>query len=444
MKLRVASPAASQTTLFGSIILVLAVRLIIGNEKGFVILSVVLLAAFMVRGARFRFPSIPGFGLFCLSVTVSSCAGLYIHDTRDVLRDAFYILPSLLWVIIGYLLATNKGLWTGKSMLRTLYLYGALVTLSSYARFILVGDSSFNGIRQVFVSYVYDIGLLIPVVAYFLIVERQYQFSKRIDAMILILMLSQIVFSLGRISVATPMLGLLVLFLLLLVDEGLGTRSSRIFLVLATVLALSLVALFLMPQDAVLVLVNKLGRSLNEVNTMTDIRSVESAMNNWRAYEIQMALQQWRESSLFVQLFGSFLGTGVAIEFVPYNWSAMVEGGQIPILHNGFMTLLPKVGLLGLVAFTTIFIGTTFKGIKLIRTGGRYRSIGYVLVPLMVTSAVVTYVVRGPISETVFFVWGVLLGWTIGCADDQTLTPTDSRPTASRSMPSGRIHRGER
>ena len=402
---------------FVSIIVLLVLRLVTQNEELFFVGSIILFTGLILRGAKLHLPTVFGFGLFNLIVIIAAVGGLYAYSTRDVFRDLFYIVPSLLWIVIGYLLATNRDLHAGRSMLKTLYLYGALVSLACYARFIVDGDSSFNGIRQVFVSYVYDAGLLIPVVVYLLFVEKDYQFSKRIDTVILALMVSQVVLSLGRISVGAPIIGLLALFVLLIFDEGLGGRATRVLFVLALILAAGLLALVLLPQDAVLVLMSKLDRSLSEVSTSTEIASVETAMNSWRSYEIQAVWLQWRESSLGVQLFGSFLGTGISIDYVPYNWETMVVDRQIPLLHNGFLTLLPKVGIAGVCVFLAIYVGAVSRGIRLINRGGMFRKIGHIVMPIMLMTFLLTYVVRGPVSETCFFVWAVLLGWLFGRAD---------------------------
>ena len=79
-------------------------------------------------------------------------------------------------------------------------------------------------------------------------------------------------------------------------------------------------------------------------------------MNNWRAYEMQAAIKQWISSNFFEKIIGSGLGRGIHIDYIPYSWSEMVENNQIPLLHNGYYTVLIKIGILGVLALLTIFL----------------------------------------------------------------------------------------
>lgn len=408
----------SSVGVFGSICALFLIRVITENEELFFGMSVLLFAGLMVKGAKVRCPRIPGFGLFSVLVVSYGVLGLYANPPRDVVRDAYYILPSLLWVIIAYVLATNLELRNNRSMLKTLYLYGLMVTISCYVRFALSGTFSFNGIRGIFVAHVYDVGFIIPIIAYNLLLEGRYFFSRRADGFILLLLVSQVVFSLGRTSILQPLINLSVLLILILFAEGVGAKSSKILALLVGLVLLTVCALRVMPSEAVSILLDKLGNSVVEVNGVEQIGTVEEAMNSWRAYEIQSAWRQWSAAPLHVQLFGGFLGAGTEIGLVPYNWDDIVTNGQIPLLHNGFVTVLPKFGIVGFFVFISIYASSILIGLRLIAVGGQRRTVGYFLTALMVTSVFVTYVVRGPIAESAFFAWAVLLGWLVGCSGD--------------------------
>ena len=87
-------------------------------------------------------------------------------------------------------------------------------------------------------------------------------------------------------------------------------------------------------------------------------------MNNWRAYEMQAAIKQWISSNFFEKIIGSGLGRGIHIDYIPYSWSEMVENNQIPLLHNGYYTVLIKIGILGVLALLTIFLSSLKKGMQ--------------------------------------------------------------------------------
>lgn len=143
-------------------------------------------------------------------------------------------------------------------------------------------------------------------------------------------------------------------------------------------------------------------------------------MNNWRAYEIQAAQNQWKNSNIIVQLFGSGMGKGTELDYVPYSWSDMVVDGEIPILHNGFYTLLSKGGLFAVLSCILMFLGPIVTGIKTLRYTQSVESvnIAVVLVSLSVAAILNTWVVRGPVQQGAFVVWAVLIGYIYGSSSE--------------------------
>lgn len=417
---------------FVFILALLVVKVVTQNEQLFFVLSLVAFVWIVFRGARFHFPPVLGLVPFIALCVLYTFLGFLGHDPRNVIRDAYYIFPSFLWMMLAYMLATNRSLREGRSMLKTLYLYGALVSISCYVRFALGGDVSFNGVRHNFVSGVYDVGFIIPVLAYHLFVRQKVCFSCFVDVCFLLLMVSQVALSFGRISIAEPVICLSIMLIVVLITRGVGGGSSRILALLAGVLISVLLVLWFMPESTTAVLIDKIGNVFSEVDASSTIKSTEEAMNNWRGYEIQCAMQQWSESPWHIQFFGAFLGEGIRVDLIPYNWIAMVENNSIPLLHNGFMTLLPKTGILGLALFSLVFLSIFARGVFFLRTGETGEEIGAILISLAVASVFVTYVVRGPISEQTFFVWAVLVGWLLGCGkylevDNRSVSRPDLR-----------------
>lgn len=77
-----------------------------------------------------------GLKLYMTFIIYSTIIGFCLYSTRNVVRDLFYIVPTVLWIIIGYnLCADNK---TGKSLLKTLYLYGMVISIKCVIDFYLI------------------------------------------------------------------------------------------------------------------------------------------------------------------------------------------------------------------------------------------------------------------------------------------------------------------
>ena len=86
---------------------------------------------------------------------------------------------------------------------------------------------------------------------------------------------------------------------------------------------------------------------------------------------MQAAIKQRISSNFFEKIIGSGLGRGIHIDYIPYSWSEMVENNQIPLLHNGYYTVLIKIGILGVLALLTIFLSSLKKGIAGIKRRNR-------------------------------------------------------------------------
>lgn len=95
-----------------------------------------LLFACVSRTMKLRIPQMAGLKLYMTFIIYSTIIGFCLYSTRNVVRDLFYIVPTVLWIIIGYnLCADNK---TGKSLLKTLYLYGMVISIKCVIDFYLI------------------------------------------------------------------------------------------------------------------------------------------------------------------------------------------------------------------------------------------------------------------------------------------------------------------
>ncbi|MBW3090923.1 hypothetical protein KIH81_09625 [Bifidobacterium sp. 82T25] len=356
---------------------------------------------------------IPGLFVFLSFVVYASVIGFVFHPARDVVRDLYYIVPSLVWIFIGYELFRREHDNDHRSLLRTLYLFGGFVSLSCLVQFALHITFDFSAIRQIFDVCVYEIGFILPILAFERFVLKRIVFSKGIDAVLLLLMMCQIALSFGRIAILEPLLVFAVLSVLSLAYlEDKGRILKAVAVIAVSLCVLTAILLFALPESMTATFVGKIAYSATEINTKQDIDSVTSAMNNWRAYEMQAATKQWLGSDFLNKLFGQGLGKGIEIQFVPYNWVDMVTNNEIPLAHNGLYTLLPKGGLFAVFALLTLFVGAVLTGLRGVRRDvGELREYDMILIAIMVGGFANLWVVRGPISSDTFIVWSLLTGW---------------------------------
>lgn len=353
------------------------------------------------------FPRVPGLRLYVCVIAYTTLVGFFLYTTRNVIRDLYYILPTVLWIFIG---ASESARNPEMDIKKTIFLYGTFITLKNFLFFIGKSSLDFNNLRLVFGLNVYDLGFILPISAICVFLHKEVYVGEKIDRMIVVLMTLNVVLSLGRIAILQPM----IIFTVLLFMEGREaenqTKIKKVVKLFFSITVALVVVFYIMPDSIKSPLMDKVLNSFDEVDSSQKITSVGSAMNNWRAYEIQSAKEQWKGEWVISQLFGEGMGKGVEIQYVPYSWAGVVDGNEIPLLHNGFYTMLIKGGIIGVAALLWLFMGNAKKGLYMVkhRADKVYSNI---LVAISVAAVANTYVVRGPIQQGAFLTWALLIGW---------------------------------
>ena len=353
------------------------------------------------------FPRVPGLRLYVCVIAYTTLVGFFLYTTRNVIRDLYYILPTVLWIFIG---ASESAQNPEMDIKKTIFLYGTFIILKNFLLFIGKGSLDFNNLRSVFGLNVYDLGLILPISAICVFLHKEVYVGEKIDRMIVVLMTLNIVLSLGRIAILQP----IIIFTVLLFMEGKEAEDqakiNKVVKLFFSIMVALVMLFYIMPSSIKSPLMDKVLNSFDEVDSSQKITSVGSAMNNWRAYEIQSAKEQWKGEWVISQLFGEGMGKGVEIQYVPYSWAGVVDGNEIPLLHNGFYTMLIKGGIIGVAALLWLFMGNAKKGLYMVkhRADKVYSNI---LVAISVAAVANTYVVRGPIQQGTFLTWALLIGW---------------------------------
>ena len=353
------------------------------------------------------FPRVPGLKLYVCVIAYTTLVGFFLYTTRNVIRDLYYILPTVLWIFIG---ASESAQNPEMDIKKTIFLYGTFITLKNFLLFIGKGSLDFNNLRLVFGLNVYDLGFILPISAICVFLHQEVYVGKKIDRMIVVLMTLNVVLSLGRIAILQP----IIIFTVLLFMEGKEAENqakiNKVVKLFFSIMVALVMLFYIMPSSIKSPLMDKVLNSFDEVDSSQKITSVGSAMSNWRAYEIQSAKEQWKGEWVISQLFGEGMGKGVEIQYVPYSWAGVVDGNEIPLLHNGFYTMLIKGGIIGLAALLWLFMGSVKKGLYM----SKYRAdkvYSNILVAISVAAVANTYVVRGPIQQGTFLTWALLIGW---------------------------------
>lgn len=398
---------------YWDVLILMILSTFIPGEIFFLISCAYLMCLVVKNKMEIIIPNVAGFKLYLFVILYTFFAGLIFWDLRSVARDMYYFSSTFVWIWIGVFAAFLD--WKHKKdFYKTLFLYGGFVSIKTFANFIIHFSLVFDDLKTIFGQNVYDIGFVMPVAVIQIIFFDRVFINKKLDYLIVLLMSLHIFLSFGRIAILQPLLFIFSAMVVAIESTRHSTRILRkITMILFGAIILLIAGFYIVPESVSSVFFSKVMNSFAEINTQQKITSVGDAMQNWRGYEIQAAQQQWLDSNIIVQLFGNGMGKGVEIRYVPYTWEGMVVNNQIPLLHNGFYTILIKGGLLGVTALIVLLAWPLVKGIKLIKLH-KNDGVDCILVGSSVAAIANTYVVRGPIQQGAFLVWALLIGWLTG------------------------------
>lgn len=357
-------------------------------------------------------PKVWGLVFYSFFILYSTIVGVLIYSLRDVVRDLYYVLPTVFLIILGYY--CYKVYSDKLSIFKTIVLSGTLISTFTFIKMLgnLSKMTEFSGIRQIFDFCDYEVAMSFVFLFCYVFIKKERIFSKWFQRYSFIIMLGHIILSLARSVWIQVGLACLLAFAI----EFYRKREQRIIIQFSKVVIACIVCLTLFmiaaPKSITDEFSEKFSKSTEELNAEQEFNNVDDAMQNWRAYEIQMAKKQWRESNVFIEVFGAGMGKGVHLQFVPYTWSEIVdEQNDIPLLHNGYYTVLPKGGLVGIAALVWLMLSNIIFCVKAIKKrDGLY--INYIILfSICIAFLVQTYIVRGPVSQEANITWSLLVGW---------------------------------
>lgn len=391
------------------LLLLLMFRVFSINEEIFFLLSIAYLLVLVLKSKKIYAPRISGLTMYIGAIISSTIIGIMFYPIRNIIRDLFYVLPTVTWIFIGYYLCKYK---TGKNrILKTIYIYAGINSTLCFIKFILNPLIDYESLRVAFGVNVYDIGFILPIMIYSVFLYKKEIFGKIIDRYLIIVMIFQVIMSLGRIAILIPVVILFTLLSLELKGKERNLKSLKILFFSAIgVISIFIVIYSILPMNAIESFTSRLLNSFQEIQYKQEINSTVEAMNNWRAYEMKVAINQWKSSNILIKILGEGLGKGIIVDYIPHNWGEKIVGNDVPLLHNGFYTLLVKGGIFCTFSLVWLFIGNIIKSFKLINTKLNNRSSAVIIIAISVGGVLNTYVVRGPVQQGAFLIWAILLG----------------------------------
>lgn len=347
---------------------------------------------------------------FCALLVVGSL-GLLGNPKYDVFKDVWYVGKPMLCMTVGYVLMWN--LRDLRRLLRIFLVVGALVSVFHIIRFIqnpellsLSANDMRNAAGRGYLVAVVGVGVL---AAAWRLGYRLFPFGRVVDVSLLLLCLASIGLSMSRVIALS-------LALLLGAVFGIVTFADRtkvIKVVVAVVVGFTVLMLVPKPQyvGQNATFAEKMLFSLKEMEVQ-DYYSITDINTRWRGYETARALNTYSSGEYWQYLTGRGFGTSVDLGlFMPMGDEPVRFA---PVLHNGYMYVLVKTGVLGVLIYLAFLASVVGVGNSCILVEeGESRELRYtgrLIVGAVCVLAVSTFVVSGPFNKQSLIPVEMLLG----------------------------------
>jgi O-antigen ligase len=152
----------------------------------------------------------------------------------------------------------------------------------------------------------------------------------------------------------------------------------------------------------------KMARSFEEI-TISDYTSMRDINLNWRGFESYQGLQAYMSGRFLEYIFGHGFGTLIDLGF--FMAAENINMQQIPILHNGYLYILVKTGLIGLTLYFYFLIKLFRMGKYHINKNSLYMKVsGHLLTGLSLLFFTTTFAITGIFNKNALFSATLLLG----------------------------------
>lgn len=334
----------------GLVILLLSTSLMTPELASMLYLGVAILCALLThQGSRIVLQGFRRVSLFIIIPLIGALQA-YRHNSGDVLKDIWYFVLPVLTLMTGWLFAPMlRNPFRSRLIMMASLLSAAwyLIHLATVFGKISIDEQYHFRQEAGTVDFLVVWGFLIAL-DLFLLFRTLKNKDRSLVASVLVVNLIAIVLSFSR--TAYGIIGFAVL--LVWIPLALKKRRRLYWGAMAGVITVGILGLGSIETTAGddHTLYARMRNSIQEVST-SEFNSMRDINTRYRGFEAYQAMTTYWEGNLFQLMIGQGLGSmvdlGTEITLVhgepPFRY--------IPILHNGYMYLLVKTGLLGLLVF---------------------------------------------------------------------------------------------
>ncbi|MDW3693678.1 hypothetical protein [Enterococcus faecium] len=293
------------------------------------------------------------------------CIGMLnlVHlNTLSFARDIFYfsfpiiilIYISLLSMIFGKNNELLKSIIFAAAVLSVIYLINLLLNKNS-----VMNQSNIWAYRkETGTGY-----FIVPVALSILLFSKQFSFftiNKWKKICLICLLSSHVILSFSR----TVMIIFIIFFFILFPKRNLK-KTLLFFFTILIILPFLYEGIKIFSTNGLLnEYINKIVTSFVEMSKDEDWSNKMNIVANWRGYETFSALNEFHRLNSLTKIIGN--GFGAEIEVGYFAELVGGTGTTIPVLHNGYLSLLIKVGISGLLAYLFFLLSNIYYYVRLV------------------------------------------------------------------------------
>ena len=342
---------------------------------------------------------------------------IVLGDTNknDFFRDIFYFVNPLVYIYIGAMYAKNNV--DIYKIFNSFIISGTILSLLSFVN-ILLNISSLN--MAFTVQAWRDIsgdGIMVASIAMAIIfsktIPKEERMSKKVIIVATIIMLLQFLITLSR----TNIMILIIMYTIFILNDKDYKKVLKNILITTSFIGILLFSFYkILPSSISQNFLNKILDSSKEISAKHKWDTLAEIQGNWRGYETYCAKEEWKKSDGINQIIGNGFGKRIYVGTYAFDLLKQVDysgnkADSIPVLHNGYFTMLIKLGVLGMMLYVIFYLLIINKAVKNIKKypnniyGKTLLSIGIILL-------IMTYFLNGLYKDYCFYPIIILLGYT--------------------------------
>lgn len=314
------------------------------------------------------------------------------NNTIGVFKDIWYVGQVAVAIGAGFVLARYKA--DLSRALKVVVLAGAVAAFVHMLDILLhwqAGMSIFDLRKEERIK-----GYFISVIALSLIVTLPKSMLRLRPSLYFLLA----AFCIASLVVSFSRTYIISLFVMVFILKGWAAFRLINLVKAGTALALLVLVMVQASINADGGFLDKFVNSLDEVSVEEYSDKSDIALH-WRGYESYRALVDFKEGNVFQQIFGQ--GLGATIDLGLYMKLGDAEFRYIPVLHNGYLYVLVKFGLLGLLIYIYFLMKMIMRipyiGVQ--RSGQVMYSVpSYLIASMGWVLILTTLVIAGPFNKT--------------------------------------------